>query len=87
MLPNRRMRAMANVHKHKDLFPSTTIWCAGDLPLAMRVERKLLFSLKRLFILLDTSNSTRADGRVSSKQMSTLLIGGIRRICMLEDGD
>lgn len=45
-----RDRVEEFLRKHNDMFWGATIWCAADLPLAMRVERKFLFSLKRLLM-------------------------------------
>ena len=45
-----RDRVAESLRKHKDMFPGMTIWCASDLPLAMRVEPIFLFSHKRLLI-------------------------------------
>ena len=45
-----RDRVAESLRKHNDMILGAIIWCATDLPLAMRVERKFLFSLKRLLI-------------------------------------
>ena len=47
-----RVHVAESLRKHKGMFLGTTTWCATDLPLAMRIDRKILFSLKRLLISL-----------------------------------
>ena len=47
-----RDRVAESLRKHNYMFPGAIIWCAADLPIGIRVERKFIFSLKRLLISL-----------------------------------
>ena len=70
-----RDRVAESLRKHKDSFPGSSIWCAADLPIAMRVERKFLFQLKRLLIAWSWQPfEVRVDTDTSSLSISNHLI-------------
>ena len=70
-----RDRVAETLRKHKDSFPGSSIWCAADLPIAMRVEQKFLFQLKRLLIAWSWQPfEVRVDTDTSSLSISNHLI-------------